>query len=146
MTELFKYRNEIQQIRESGVCCPPNELTAPNNLRAFRFVFEDSNNVRNHKPPGANNPKRILTEKEQKKCSLFGLSCFKGQEGAKQFFYKLSKHNPKFYKAVGETLSTGVLNDDDGLITEEDENTHFDLFEFESCDLSAKFTPIEKLI
>ena len=146
MNELFKYHNQIQQIRESGVCCPPNELNTPNNLRAFRFVFEDSNNIRNHKPPGANNPKRILTEKEQKKCSLYGLSCFTRQDGAKQFFSELSKQSPNFYKAVGETLSTGVLDGNDGLITEEGKHTHFDLFEFESCNLSNKFIPIEKLI
>ena len=48
--------------------------------------------------------------------------------------------------SVGETLSTGVLDGNDGLITEEGKHTHFDLFEFESCNLSNKFTPIEKLI
>jgi hypothetical protein len=146
MSELFKYQKEIQQIQELGVCCPPDELSTPNQLRVYRFVFENSSTDKNHIPPGAINPKRILTEKEQKKCSLYGLSCFTGEVGAKQFFSELSKHNPKFYKAVGETLSTGVLNEDDGLITEEDVYTHLDLFEFESCDLSTKFTSIEKLI
>ena len=64
----------------------------------------------------------------------------------KILFSEHSRHIPKFYKAVGETLSTGLIDGNDGLITEEGKHTHFDLFEFESCNLSNKFTPIEKLI
>jgi hypothetical protein len=146
MKESFKYQNEIEQIQESGVCCPPEELINPDDLKSFRFEFEDSSNIKNHKPPGAINPKRILTEKEQKKCSLYGLSCFTKQDAAKMFFAEVSKNNPKFSKAVGETLVTGLLDKNDGLITEEDKHNHFDLFEFEGCDLSKKFKPIEKLI
>jgi hypothetical protein len=146
MNELFKYQKEMEQIQESGVCCPPDELITPNDLIAFRFAFEDSNKIKNHKPPGVINPKRILTEKEQKKCSLYGLSCFTKKDAAKLFFSEVSRNNPNFSKAVGETLMTGFLNKNDGLITEEDKNNHFDLFEFEGCDLSKKFKPIEKLI
>jgi hypothetical protein len=146
MSNKFKYHNEIEKIKQMGICCPPDELTVPNNLQAFRFVFEAHNHINNHKPPGANNPKRVLTTNDQKRCSLYGLSCFKRPDSAKQFFSELIKINPKFNKAVGETLSTGVLDGNDGLITEEGRHTHFDLFEFESCNLSNKFTPIEKLI
>jgi hypothetical protein len=146
MSELYKYKKEIEKIRELGINCPHDVLTSPDNLLAFRFTFEDLSNIKNHKPPGAINPKRILTEKEQKKCSLYGLSCFKKQEGAKEFFYEYSKNHPMFYKSVGEMLSSGIMDIKDGLITEEDQHSHFDLFEFEGCNLSEKFTPIEKLI
>jgi hypothetical protein len=146
MSNKFKYHNEIDKVQQMGICCPPDELTVPNNLQTFRFVFEDPNHTKNHKPPGANKPHRVLTEKDQKKCSLYGLSCFKRPDSAKQFFSELRKINPLFYKAVGETLSSGVLDGNDGLMTEEGRHTHFDLFEFENCNLSNKFTPIEKLI
>lgn len=146
MSKMFKYQSEIEQIQNLGICCPPEELSAPNNLKTFRFVFEDTNHIKNHKPPGANNPQRILTIKDQKKCSLYGLSCFKVQDNAKLFFLNLSKHSPKFHLLVGDTLSIGNLDTNDGLITTEDKDTHFDLFEFETCNLSDKFTPIEKLI
>lgn len=146
MSNKFKYHKEIEKLQQLGICCPPDELAVPNNLKAFRFVFANPNRIENHKPPGVNNPKRVLAMNNKRKCSSYALSCFKSSDMAKQFFLNISKHTPNFYKIVGEMLVSGVLDSNDGLITKEDKNTHFDLFEFENCNLSEKFTPIEKLI
>ncbi len=146
MGKRFKYQNQIDKVQEQGLCCPPDNLLVPNNHLSFRFVFEDAKHVKNHNPPGINNPKRILKEQDSKKCSLYGLSCFSKEGGAKQFFNSITNSIPNVHKSIGDTLSTGYIQSDNGLMSEEDIETHFDLFEFEDCDLSKSFVPKEKLI
>jgi hypothetical protein len=145
MSNRFKYQNEIEKVKSLGLKCPPEDLFVPNGILAFRFTFEDTESVKNHLPPGVMNPQRILKVNDHTKCSLYGLSCFKRMEGAMNFFAMLLETNPRFHKAVGSNLSSGIINDDDGMITKEDKHSHFDLFEFVNCNLSTKFKTIEKL-
>lgn len=145
MTTKFKYREELDSVNSLGICCPPTGLTPPPKIPIFRFVFEEDD-LRNHKPPGINNPKRILKENDSKKCSLYALSCFKNPDGAKDFYSYLIQNIPNIYKSIGSCLCGGELEENDGLMSEEGKNTHFDLFEFEECNLAEKFTVIEKLI
>lgn len=146
MSKKFKYQSQIEEVQSQGLCCPPDSLLVPNNHLSYRFVFENVNNVKNHKPPGINNPKRIIKEQDAKKCSLYGLSCFSKERGAKQFFTNILNDIPNIYKSIGNTLSTGFIQSDNGLMSEEDTQTHFDLFEFEDCDLRKSFVHKEKLI
>lgn len=43
------------------------------------------------------------------------------------------------YKAVGDSISSGIVANKDGNITTPASNGHYNLFEFPSCDLSKTF-------
>ena len=146
MSKKYKYQNDIESINCLGICCPPEELYEPNSLEAFRFVFDDPKHIRNHNVPGNITPQRVLTENDHEKCTLFGLSCFQKKDGAISFFNDVRKTIKKFDKIVGNNISTGIIDNEDGHVTKPQEYTHFDLFEFENCDLSQKFVPIEKIL
>lgn len=140
----FKFKKELEEIDRLGICCPPEKLKKINELTSYRFTFDPPNN-KNHIVAAKKNPKRVLNTIGDKKCRLFGLSCFKNDEKALLFFEELKKNIPMIGKSLGDKLSKGVLNKDDGEITYEDDWTHFDLFEYKECDLSERFQPIAEL-
>lgn len=141
----LKYQNEIEEVRKTGCSCPPDGLEAINAL-SYRYVFEDPQHPNNHKPVGKNSPKRVLNTKDEKKCTLFSLSCFADKNGAINFFWELKKNIPNFEKSVGNLLHEGIITEDDGLTTTPEYYTHFELFEYIQCNLSVKFTLSEKLV
>ena len=142
----LKYQHEIIEVGKNGVKCPPDELTAPNNLLAFRFVFDDPKHVKNHIPVGVHKPQRVLTEHENRRCFLFSLSCFTKKDGAIAFFDEYKQTIKQFEKIVGNTICGGNIDVKDGLVGKPGRHTHFELFEFQECDLGAKFEPLHKLI
>jgi hypothetical protein len=141
----FKFKEELTKIDKLGVCCPPKGLINIDQLTSYRFTFAPPNDHKNHIVAGKKNPKRILNTQGEKKCRLFGLSCFKNDEKALFFFDELKKTFPKIKNSLGDSLSEGILLKIDGEVTMEDHWTHFDLFEYEECDLSVRFSPILEL-
>ena len=142
----LKYQDEINAVNGMGLCCPPEDLLVPTNILSYRFVFEDAAHKKNHIPMGKNNPKRVLSEKDGKKCFLYSLSCFADEKGARSFFVEVKKTNPNFEKSVGGWICEGIIDDKDGLVSKPDAFTHFELFEYENCNLSKKFEPKDKLV
>ncbi|QYS91090.1 hypothetical protein JJC04_15010 [Flavobacterium covae] len=66
-------------------------------------------------------------------------------EGAKEKYYELANSFPNFKKTAGTHIANGILDAEDGLITEENYSSHFGLYEFENVELKNKFNVIEKL-
>jgi hypothetical protein len=46
---------------------------------------------------------------------------------------------PKIRKSIGDSLASGTISNEDGLITATSAEGHFDLFEYTNCNLSLKF-------
>lgn len=66
-------------------------------------------------------------------------------KGAKEKYYQLANSCQNIKKTVGTHIANGVLDSEDGLITEEGYLSHFGLYEFENVELKDKFKIIEKL-
>lgn len=133
MREL-KYQSEIAQLIAKGKKMP--ELFFPNNKLAYRFVFRNSAN--NHLPVYVMQPQRAL--KDNAVVEGYALSCFETKEAADKMRQRLALK----FKAIGDSVCCGNLDNADGLITEPSETSrHFELFEFENCNLSDKFNIIE---
>ena len=66
-------------------------------------------------------------------------------EGAKEKYRQLINTNQNFWKIAGTHISNGILDAEDGLITDENHSSHFELYEFENVELQNKFNIIEKL-
>lgn len=146
MLETFKYQKEIDFLLSQGKEMPL--LHTPLNKRSYRYVFSSghSNETKNHKPVYINQPARMIKNIDKACLTGYSLSCYENKEKAIEVFRQHSSTHKNFHQTAGNCLSEGILNDSDGLITEKNNTTHFDLFEFKECDLSSKFNITEVLI
>lgn len=142
----FKYAEHLLGLSQTGITCPPiGELAVIDSKLAYRYVFEDINHTSNHKPAGVIKPQRVLDAKPIHKCAHYSLSCFEEKEGALGRFEELKAFNKNIKKSLGDCLCRGILDVKDGMTSDAAYLTHFELFEYTTCDLSTKFVIIQKL-
>lgn len=143
--EDFKYYTEIQNILGENVQMPP--LFAINQKIAFRFVFSDKPE-KNHIPVYKQKPRRIISDKDKNSLSTsgFALSCFEDENQAEKRYKQLKAHMKNISLTIGDALCAGYLSQSDGLITESNNETHYDLYEFKDCDLSQSLTIKKSLL
>lgn len=148
MDRPFKYQDQLKYIAEFRGCnFPPDNLYVPNFKEdVFRFIFDNPDHPYNHRPPFINKPIRANNPNDRMKCDGYALSCFEEENQAKQAYQNLIKNIRNFHKTAGNSLSRGFIDDNDGLVDTTSKNGHFNLYEFEECDLSQKFIFTEKLI
>jgi hypothetical protein len=146
MGKKFKYQEDMDNIKNEHKCeCPNKDLKAISPFEAYRYVFEDINHKSNFLPQLKDNPARFIDDNGKKKCYYLNLSMYSKIEGAKEKYYQLINTIPNFWKTAGTHIANGVLDAEDGLITEENHISHFELYEFEDVELKNKFNVIEKL-
>ena len=146
MSKKFKYQEDMDIIKNEHNCdCPNKELKAINPFESYRYVFEDINHKRNFLPQLKDDPIRFTDANGKKKCDYLNLSMYGKIEGAKERYYQLLNTFQNFNKTAGTHIANGMLDSDDGLITEEGTLSHFELYEFETVELKGKFKILEKL-
>ena len=146
MGKKFKYQKDMDIIKNEHNCdCPNKDLKAITTFEAYRYVFEDINYKSNFLPQLKDDPARFIDANGKKKCDYLNLSMYSKIEGAKEKYYELANSFPNFKKTAGTHLANGILDAEDGLITEENYSSHFGLYEFENVELKNKFNVIEKL-
>lgn len=146
MDKKFKYQMDMDIIKDECNCeCPNKSLNVINSFMAYRYVFEDIYHKSNFLPQFKDDPSRFTDANGKKKCDYLSVSMFAKIEGAKERYHQLANSFPNFKKTAGTHIANGVLNADDGLITNEGCLTHFELYEFENAELQNKFTVSEKL-
>lgn len=136
----FKYQSEIESIPD----CPPDDYKSQR-LKAFRFVFEDTNHQNNFRPVLIIKPRRRKTgmfRRNTAKCQGYGLSFFDSLENAHQKYFKLIKIRPQLAKTLGTHIAEGVIDRTDGVVSKINREGHFTLHEFEQVDLKDKFSPV----
>lgn len=74
------------------------------------------------------------------------LSMFISQPQAVTFFSGLKRRYPNIHKVLGSNLAQGALVESDRRATTPDGRGHFDLFEYETADLSIKFAIVQALV
>lgn len=94
------------------------------------------------------NPKRMLQDinKGKGNTSLLALSCFTTAEKAESFYTNLRKAFKNAPISIGDSLSEGILANEDGKKTNTSTNGHFDFYEYEACNLNKTFQITKKLI
>lgn len=135
----FKYKQHIDNLLSLGIALP--ELVSPNGKLSYRYIFKDAPE-KNHIPQYIKNPKRALTaiEKSTATTSGYALSCFEREDKAKSRFASLEANIQNIRKTIGDSLASGTISVSDGLISiAESGTTHFDLYEYCTCDLSTTF-------
>ena len=146
LVKKLKYKDEIGLLIEEGYSLPKLHDINPER-EAYRFVFRNDTNGFNHKPVYCITPKRMIQDQVRggKKISCYALSCFEKKDKAKKRYSDILKNSKKAKKTLGDCLASGVLNKDDGKATKVYRMTHFDLFEYECCNLNNKFSIIEEI-
>lgn len=144
--QRLKYQNLIDEQKLNSDC--PNKNCRPvDNLEAFRWSFNPIAHEDNFLPKLLYDrkkgiPTRINSSDDSVLCSCCALSMFSTLEKAKTKFESIPKLNRKL---LGYThIAKGVLTND-GLISQINNQGHFDFFEYEEVDLKAKFVIIEEL-
>ncbi|MBM0400892.1 hypothetical protein [Serratia sp. 4542] len=131
----FLYRNDIDthEIQQ----CPPLDAQ-PVSLLAWRWTFEPYT-ANCFSPLGKVNPKRILSPTITDKCSCWGLSMYSTQDKAESVFSEIEKNFKKARQTIGTHVSKGNLEPEDGVITEIEDNGHFDFHPYTGVDIKLKF-------
>jgi hypothetical protein len=140
----FKYHDYICEFKE----CPPKAYES-RNLTGFRFVFHDLDCSNNYLPPLAINPKRINTPQFQKvdrKCQGYALSMFDSAENAKLRYIKLLKNIGNISKALGTHVAEFNITEFDGVVSENNQEGHFDLHEFQNISFIGRIRIISEAI
>ena len=142
----FKYRSELQKLEEEkGISLP--QLYKLESKTAFRYVFKDKPN-KNHLPVYIQTPRRAISAADIGRLTTSGyaLSCFEDEVKAVTRYNELRASSPKIMNTLGDALSYGILTESDGLITDANNDTHFDLYESTSCTLSETFKIKKSLV
>lgn len=119
----FKYQTYFDRL---SLKCPPLHYQ-PNNIQAFRWVFDSIEDEENFSPQYHRKPKRFLNSDEKTKCQAMGLSMFDTLYNAKQkfIFLKNSMGEKKAYEFLGTKIAEGHLLNKDGVNSLPDKNGHF---------------------
>lgn len=138
----YKYQSYIDALLLEGCAMP--ELYMPDGKESYRFIFLNDE-TRNHLPVCIMNPKRQLPGSQ--KLAGYSLSCFADGDKAEEKYRTLQRSFKLISTAIGDGLAKGNLCNEDGAITKENEQTsHFELFEYTTCNLNKTFTLEKKLI
>ena len=143
--EDLKYGEEINVLLENGVQLP--SLYDITSKHAYRYVFS-SENTNNHKPVYMQKPRRVISD-TKKGClstSGYALSCFEDEHKAIKKYDLLKATCKNIKLSIGDALSYGVLDENDGLVTVSNDEYHYDLYEFHNCDLSTKLIVKQSLV
>ncbi len=142
--QTFKYQSLIDQLLAMGCHLPV--LSLPDDMNACRFAFAEDGHP-NHIPQYVSNPRRMLQDlgKNTATTSLLALSCFTTSERAEAFYANLRKAFKHAVNSIGDSLSEGILTNDDGMMTTPSTNGHFDFYEYEGCDLNKTFHITRKI-
>lgn len=143
--QAYKYQKLIDELAAQG--CQMPELHLPANMAACRFA-SSVEGAKNHIPQYVSKPKRMLADVAggRANMSLLALSCFTTDEKAVTFYGCLRKSFKNIAVTVGDSLAEGTLTDTDGEVTTPAANGHFDLYEYEGCDLNRSFLITKQLI
>jgi hypothetical protein len=140
MTSPHKYHHHIKSLAN----CPPSICTSKN-IEAFRFVFSDINAERNFLPTYIISPVRRNSASNEGACAGYGLSFFNTLDNARRKYLSIIRSHKNFSKNVGDCVAQGLLREEDGVMTDINEDGHFTLHEFEGTELRGRFTIVARI-
>jgi hypothetical protein len=135
-----KYQDNVRALPN----CPPDGCRRGRRT-CFRFVFDDVSDPNNFVPVLKRNPKRALKMSDLQRCSGWALSFFITLAQAVLVYEKLQAQGVPVKRALGTQIARGSLGTADGLMTDPDDDGHFDLHEVVGLDLIGRFKPERRL-
>lgn len=144
--DKLKYSKEMQQLivnHGKGLNTLVNEIASH---CVYRYVYKNDI-YSSHIPPYIKKPNRTLPGRRRKiEIEGYGLSCLETFDSALFFWEELKKNYSNLKQSVGDCLAQGTIDRTDGVIDIADQYHHFNLYEFDCCDLGSKFVVIKQLV
>lgn len=104
---IYKYQAEIDALIQQGLKMP--EVVKPNDLKGFRFVFS-TDMSKSYLPNYIMKPQRAIMNGQRKvDVGGYALSCFTEKDKAIKFYHLLAKNMRNIYKAIGDSISSGIV-------------------------------------
>ena len=127
-------------IDDLTIQCPAEDFTEKETI-AYRWVFDELDDVRNFMPQFLKQPKRFNNKPPKMICQSLGLSFFKTEEKARNKLLFLKQQlTEKAYKNLGTKLALGKLELTFGLTNHPNKAGHFTHYPYEDIDLKEFFT------
>ena len=140
----YLYQKEFDSLSLTN--CPPSHYEIKFIQQAFRWVYDEMEDVRNFIPVYFKNPKRFLGKNEKTLCSSLALLLFESEEDAQNRFNELRKVYPDTaYDTFGTNIAVGTITEKDGSNSESDEKGHFSHHPVVNSDYNKQFKIIKKL-
>jgi hypothetical protein len=140
----YKYQLHIEKYNLTN-CPPVDGAILP--CECYHYIFEDIQDKNNFLPHSMRKPEDFVILQDSKKCSWIGLSCYADYEKAVENWNHWNKiKKGKFAKQVGNFLSKLKLDINDGTTSIKESNSHFNFYEYQSCELHKKITGTIALI
>lgn len=142
----LKYQHEIDNFG-LDIQCPEN-VVAPIEITAYRWSFNPIGHALNFLPNVVydrvtNNPFNYKTAKSNVKCRRCSASYFTNIDSARDKWEGISL---QIRLNLGYThISSGILDENDGVMKEPDKEGHFGFYESDTANLATKFTIVEEL-
>lgn len=137
----FQFAEDFKKLT---IQCPPS-LYKPQNRLAYRWVFDDINDLENFKPVYYKDPIRALRFSDETKCQSLALSFFGTEEQAKSRFDELKETIHNAYKQLGTMVAESTINEQDGVNSEVDKRGHFSHHPVRNHQYEKRFVIISKL-
>lgn len=135
-----KYNSQLAVIPN----CPPGGC-APQQMTAYRFVYDPDPGRKSFLPQGIKRPQRMFeADTDHERCSLLAISMYVTAQKARRHFKNLAKK----YDArtiLGTHLASVSIAPTHGVVTTPSSRGHFDLHEFVGCNLAAVAQIVEKM-
>ncbi len=126
-------------INELTIKCPGVDFTEKETI-AYRWVFDELDDVRNFMPQFLKRPKRFNHKPPKLICQSLGLSFFKTEEKARnKLLFLKCQLTEKAYKNLGTKLAIGNLKPIFGLTNNANKDGHFTHYPYEQVDLKDSF-------
>jgi hypothetical protein len=137
----YKYGNATVNIQENnGDSCFIDYIEKE--IEAYRWVFHNINDPKNFIPL-AKDPQ---CSSARRKCGGWALSFHITEDASIEMWQKLNDLKPNHYKKIGTHIAKGQVTKSDGKCSETDEQSHFNLIEYENVDLQTKFKIIKQIV
>lgn len=130
----FKYQKYLDKLPN----CPPTNYESEE-IVGFRFVFKDPRHKNNFLPVLIIKPNRINSFNDEGKCKGYGLSLYDSLENAKASYSYLQKRFKNINRTIGTHIAEGLIDKEDGVVSEVGSNGHFTLHESENSEIKSAF-------
>lgn len=138
--KLFKYQVYLD---ECDCECPPLETFIETSRKCFRWVHQDIHHSNNFLPVGLIETSR-KADNCNELCGFYALSFFETLERAEARYRSLCGKYATFSERIGTAVAVGEIYPRDGVASRPAGKwRHFDLHEFENCNLVTRFKVIK---
>lgn len=142
--ERLKYRKEMLSLEITSGAGIETTVSEVDSREVYRFVF-CHDPEKSHLPGYIKSPERAL-KGNVREIGGYGLSCLETLEAAESFYDILRISNKRIKTSIGDSIAKGEIINIDGVVDDSNTFKHFNLYEFENCNISGKFAIIRQII